>query len=66
MLWSGNDGFLHIAVQDLDNISPALGSSDDSGSTLKASMRHTLMLGSVKHDCDPVTIIVSVHDAANK
>ena len=66
MLWSGNYGFLHIAIQDPDDISPALGSGDDSGSTLEASMWHALLLGSVKHDCDPVAILVSMHDSANE
>ncbi len=66
MLWPGNDGFLHVAVRDPDDISPALSSCDDSGPTLKASMWHTLLLGAIKHDCDPVAILVSMHDSANE
>ena len=61
VLWPGHYSLLHVAVQDRDNICTPLNPGDYTGLALEAAVRHTLLLGSVKYDCDAVALGVGVH-----
>jgi len=61
VLWSSHYSLLHVAVQDRDNICTALNPGDYTGLALEATVWHTLLLGSIKYDCDAIALGIGMH-----
>ena len=57
---------LHVSVGDGEDVCSSLGPGDDSCLALEASVRHSLLLGSIKHDRDAVAIGVGEHHSVDE
>ena len=65
MLWAGYDCLCHILVVKSNYPCSALLGLDYTSCALESAVRHTLLLGAIKHDCDSITNFVLVHDSSD-
>jgi|TARA_X000000368_G_C22522621_1_gene489870 hypothetical protein len=65
VLWTSDDGLLHVAVFDSDDPGNTLALFDKAGATMETAMRHTALLTTVEDDGNAVAFLVLVHHTAD-
>jgi hypothetical protein len=65
VLWASYHGFRHILVMKSNYPCTTLLGFDYPSCALESAVRHTLLLGAIKHNCDSITDLVLVHDSSD-
>jgi hypothetical protein len=65
VLWTSDDGLLHVTVFDSDDPGNTLALFDKASAAVETSVRHTALLTTVEDDGDAVAFLVLVHHTAD-
>ena len=63
MLWSGNDGFVSIAITDREHPGASALAEDSSCQPVEAAVGHTLLDAGITYDVHPVPDLKSLDNA---
>jgi hypothetical protein len=63
MLWSGNDGFVGIAITDREHPGPSTLTKDSSCQTVESAVGHTLLDTGINDNVHPVPDLKSLDNA---
>jgi hypothetical protein len=65
VLWTSDNGLLHVAVLHSDNPGYTLALFDKASAAVETSVRHTALLTTVEDDGNTVAFLVLMHHAAD-